>query len=270
MAFSMLITLREGLEVALIMGIIMAYLIKTGNRESGRSLWAGALAAITLSLAAGVGVFVLSFRMTWEAFVVFEGSAMFLAAAVLTYMTFWMKRQAVNIKDNLHHQVDLALKAGSGLPLAFLGFIATLREGVETVLFLSAGTVIGGSMTAYWAGAAFGLSIAASLGYLIYRGGARLPLGMFFKTSSILLILFAGGMLVNGLQEFHEVNLISPVVDDIWNTRWLMRNESLAGKIFGALFGYDSTPSLVQAVTYLSYLTVTLFMFFRTPRWTAD
>lgn len=261
--YSFLITLREGLEAALIIGIILAYLHKTGNTRQAGPVWWGTAAALVATGAVWGMVSLTATRLSPVALEVFEGSAMFLAAAVLTYMIFWMKKQAINIKAHLHADVDRALRRGSSLALALLSFVAIIREGIETVLFLQAGLTMVASPGAYWLGASAGLAAAVALGYLAYTGTARLPLHTFFNVTSVLLIAFAAGMIANGLKEFHEVRLIPPVVRSVWDTYAILPDSSTLGRFLGALFGYDASPSLVQVVSYFAYLIGTLSLYFR-------
>lgn len=194
---------------------------------------------------------------------------MLLAAAVLTYVIIWMKRQAWNIRERLHGQVETALKSGSRLALAALSFTVIVREGIETVLFLQAGAATAlaapSSVHWYWAGAAAGLLAAVLLGVLAYSGSARLPLRAFFNVTGVLLIFFAAGMIANGLHALQEVGLVPPLVEHVWDTNWLVSDYSFAGQLLAALLGYDAKPSLVQALSFFGYLAVGLALFLRAP-----
>ncbi len=136
---AILITLREGLEVALIIGIILAYLARTNNRQAFNPVWLGVSLAVVVSLIAGAAIFLLVGELSGQAEAVFEAIAMFLAVGVLTWMIFWMRRQAVNIKAHLHAQIHSVLTSGSSLALVMLAFAVVVRERIETVLFLCKG-----------------------------------------------------------------------------------------------------------------------------------
>ncbi len=263
MAF--VVTLREGLEAALIVGIILAYLKRIGARQGARYVWWGVGLALALTAVTGGVVAALALRLSGAALEIFEGSAMFLAAAVLTWMIFGMKRQATAFRLHLQAQVDRALAAGGGLALGLLAFTAVAREGLETVLFLTGGASMAASPAAYWLGAGLGLLGAAALGYLAYAGTGRLPLHAFFSVSGLLLIAFAGGMVINGIKEFQEVGLIPPLVKPVWDTYALVPDTSVLGRFLSSLFSYDPTPSLVQVLAHWAYLVTVTALFLRPP-----
>ena len=262
MAASLLITLREGLEAALIIGIILACLRKTGNRERGAAVWTGTLAAAVLSMFVGGAIFVTAGEFTGRAEAVFEGTAMFTAVGVLTYMIFWMRRQAINIRAHLVAQVSSALQAGSPFALGFLAFVAVGREGIETALFMFAATRAA-SPVAATAGGLLGLVAAAVLGYLLYRGTYRMNLRAFFNATSVLLLLFAAGLLAHGVHEFHEAGLIPPLVEQLWDINPVLSENSTVGSFLKALFGYNGNPSLVEMLAWVGYLGLIGWAYFR-------
>jgi high-affinity iron transporter len=190
--------LREGFEASLIVGIVLAFLNRTGRRHGFAAVWAGTIAALTLSVATAALLFTVGAELHGRAEAVFEGSAMLFAAALLTWMIFWMRRQARTVKRELEEQVEHALATGSAFALALVAFFGVLREGVETALFLF-GTVQGSNKLVAGTGAVIGLAGAVMLGYLFYRGAARLNLRKFFMVTSVLLLVFAGWLLAQGL-----------------------------------------------------------------------
>ncbi|HXF81906.1 MAG TPA: iron uptake transporter permease EfeU [bacterium] len=262
MAASFLITLREGLEAALILGIILAYLSRTGNRDRAGSVWAGTAAAVLLSLGAGGMVFLTAGSIEGRAEEIFEGVAMFTAAAVLTYMIFWMRRQAINIRAHLQAQVHTALESGSALALGLLAFVAVGREGIETALFMFAAARTTSSYETT-VGGLLGLAAAALLGYLLYRGTYRLNLRAFFNVTSILLLLFAAGLLAHGFHEFHEAAIIPPVIEHVWDINPILNENSTLGSFLKALFGYNGNPSLVEVLAWAGYLALVGWAYFR-------
>ncbi|OGO40410.1 MAG: hypothetical protein A2147_02510 [Chloroflexi bacterium RBG_16_57_8] len=266
MLSSLLITLREGLEAALIVGIILAYLVRTNNRAAFKSVWLGVGLAVLASLGAGVAIYVTAGELSGRAEEVFEGLAMFLAAGILTWMIFWMRRQAVDIRANLQSQVQATLAGGSWLGLAFLAFVAVVREGIETVLFLFAATRTAESPLSFTIGGFVGLAVAIAMGYGIYRGTARLNLRAFFNVTSVVLIVFAAGLLAHGIHEFHEAGIIPPVVEHVWNTNNILPESSTAGRFLTAVLGYNGNPSLVEVGAFSVYLVVALFSYFRPYR----
>lgn len=263
MFYALLITLREGLEAALIIGIVLAYLNRIGRRRWARPVWAGTAAALLTTLAAGLAVAATAAQLSGKGLKIFEGSGMFLAAGVLTYMVVWMHRQAGGVAAHLKKRVDTALRHGSSFALAALAFTVIIREGVETVLFLQAGAATTPSPASYWTGAITGLGLAALLGIIIYSGSVRLPLRAFFNVTGVVLILFAAGMLANGVKEFQEAGALSPLVPHIWDTYELLPDNSAGGRFLAAFLGYDSSPSLLQALAFFGYLALGLALYFR-------
>jgi high-affinity iron transporter len=262
MAASMLITLREGLEAALIVGIVLAYLAKTGTRGRSGAVWAGTVGAVVLSLLAGGLIFLTAGEFEGRAEEVFEGTAMFTAVGVLTYMIFWMRRQAINVRAHLVAQVNSALQVGGGLALGLLAFVAVGREGIETALFMFAATKAA-SPGAATAGGLLGLAAAVVLGFLLYRGTYRMNLRAFFNVTSVLLLLFAAGLLAHGIHEFHEAGLIPPLIEHLWDINAILSENSTAGSFLKALFGYNGNPSLVEVLAWAAYLGLVGWAYFR-------
>lgn len=264
MAASLLITLREGLEAALIIGIILAYLARTGNRDKAGTVWLGTLAAVVLSGLAGATIFLTAGSFEGRTEQLFEGTAMFTAVAVLTYMIFWMRKQAINIRAHLQAQVNTALLSGSRLALGLLAFVAVGREGIETALFMFAATKAASPFAAT-VGGLLGLGAAVILGYLLYRGTYRLNLRAFFNVTSVLLLLFAAGLLAHGIHEFHEAAVIPTVIDHVWDINPILDEKSTLGSFLKALFGYNGNPSLVEVFAWVSYLVLVGWAYFRPP-----
>ncbi len=263
MLSSFLITLREGLEAALIIGIILAYLARTGNRQGFKPVWLGTSLAVLVSLIAGAVVYLMAGEFTGRAEEIFEGVAMFIAVGVLTWMIFWMRKQAVDIKAHLHAQIQSVLTSGSSLSLVLLAFVVVVREGIETVLFLFAATRVAESPLLFTVGGFLGLAIAIGIGYSIYKGSSRLNLRTFFNVTSVVLIVFAAGLLAHGIHEFHEAGIIPSVVEHVWDINHILPEKSTFGRFLTAIVGYNGNPSLVEVVTYFVYLALVLGSYFR-------
>jgi high-affinity iron transporter len=195
--------LREGFEASLIVGIVLAFLNRTGRRDAFWPVWLGALAALAISAAVATALFVVGAELEGRAEAAWEGGAMLVAAGLLTWMIFWMRRQARTIKRELEERAQHALAAGSALALGLVAFVGVLREGVETSLFLL-GTVEGSNPVASFFGAVTGSLIAVLLGYAFYRGASRLDLRRFFTVTSVVLLVFCGWLLARGLHELAE------------------------------------------------------------------
>jgi high-affinity iron transporter len=269
MLSSLLITLREGLEAALIIGIILAYLDRTGNRQGFKPVWIGTSLAILVSLISGAGIYLLAEEFTGRAEEIFEGLAMFVAVGVLTWMIFWMRRQAVNIKIHLHAQIQSILTSGSSFALVILAFVVVVREGIETVLFLFSATRVAESAVLFTMGGFLGLGIAIAIGYSIYKGSSRLNLRAFFNVTSIVLIVFAAGLLAHGIHEFQEAGIIPFMVEHIWDINNILPEQSVFGLFLAALFGYNGNPSFIETAVYFGYLGITLLIYFKQTKMTA-
>jgi high-affinity iron transporter len=198
------IVLREAFEASLVIGLIFAFLNKTGQRHHRTAVWQGTAVAVALSVVMGAILFVTVGKLEGRAEALYEGTAMLLAAVVLTWMVFWMRKQARTIGGALRTQVGEAIAAGGGLALATVAFVAVAREGLESALFLFvsvgdngiAETVVGGAL---------GLAAAMALGVAFYRGSLKLDLRRFFLVTGLLVIAFAAYLLVGGLHELGEV-----------------------------------------------------------------
>jgi high-affinity iron transporter len=253
---ALLLAFREGLEAALILGIALGVLRRTGQTDQARFVWLGAGLAAIVATAAGAGLYALGVAFEGAAEEIFEGFAMLLAAGVLTWMIFWMGRRGRTIQANLERDVRRATLGGGGRWALFsLAFLAVLREGVELALFLTAAT-FAVSAGATVAGAVAGLAAAAVAGWLIFATTTRLNVGAFFRVTSILLILFAAGLVAHGIHELNEVGWVPAVVEQVWDLNPVLDESSLAGELLKALFGYNGNPSLTEVTAYLGYWVV--------------
>jgi high-affinity iron transporter len=249
---ALLITLREGLEAALIVGIVLGVLRKLGRGDRAKPVWVGVALAVIVSVAAGLALNALGVAFEGRGEEVFEGLAMVLAAGVLTWMIVWMRRQGRQVQMTLESDVRRAVTASSGWALFSLAFVAVLREGIETVLFLTAAafsatpadTLIGGVV---------GLVIALGLGWLVFVAGKRLNVRVFFEATSILLILFAAGLLAHGVHELQEADLLPVVFEHVWDVNPILDENGVVGSFLKALFGYNGNPSLIEVLAYVGY-----------------
>jgi len=271
-AFSsgLLTGLREGVEAALIVAIICAYLARTGNRRHIPKVLAGAGLAIALSAVLGIAIYatVGSFEEPYEQ--LFEAATLILAAGVVTWMLFWMRRQAASVKGELQAKVDRALNDGSAIALAFLAFVAVIREGVETSLFLvgqAASTSAEGGAIWVLVGAIVGLLIAAVLGVGFYHGSRRLNLSSFFRWTGVALVFIAAGLLSHAVHELIEIGLITVGTQTLFDVSTILPHDpdggSLLGQFLAALFGYTSTPEVATFAVWLTYIVVVLALFLR-------
>ena len=257
MAAAALIALREGLEAALIVGILLGYLRKIEHPAGRGPVWIGVLSAVLLSIGVAVLIQTVGLKLEGSAEQLFEGTTMFLAVGVLTWMIFWMRYQARLMRTSLEQNVQAAVATGRNRGLAAVSFVAVLREGVETALFLSAAAFasdVGGTLP----GAVLGLALAASIGYLIYATTARLNVRIFFNLTSVLLLIFAAGLFAHGVHEFQEAGVFPTLNAQLWNTNHILDESSTVGEFLKALVGYNGNPSLEEVAAYLVYWVATL------------
>jgi high-affinity iron transporter len=250
---SLLLTFREGLEAALIIGIILSVLRQVNRRDQERSVWVGIGAAIVTSVGTGLLLNALGLAFEGGMEEIFEGFAMLVAAAVLTWMIFWMQRQAPNLRPSLEQNVQSALDSSGRWALFGLTFVSVLREGIETALFMTA-TVYSTTPSQALLGGFLGLVVAVFLGYLIFMGGRQMNMKMFFRTTSLILLVVAAGLVAHGIHELQEAALVPIVIEHVWNINPILDENGSIGIFLRALFGYNGNPSLVEVIVYVAYL----------------
>ncbi|MEA2506025.1 MAG: high-affinity iron transporter [Actinomycetota bacterium] len=257
MSSAFLIMLREGLEGALIVAILLAYLKRLDHRRQFMAVWVGTLAGVAVALVAGTIVFAALGRLHGRAEAITEGVIAFSAASVLTWMIFWMSRQARFIKGALHAKVDAALASGSATGLASIAFVAITREGLESALFMLGTTVGARSHVQEFIGGLIGVAGAAIIGYLVYRGSHLVNLRWFFRVTGALIILFAAGLLATGVHEFQDGGLLPSLHEHIWNVSHialLNPDRSTLGQLLKGLLGWSPAPTIEMALVYLLFL----------------
>ena len=252
--------LREGLEAALIVGIIAAYLVKIGRRDALPKVITGVVAAIALSIGLGLLITFTIERVPLVVQETLEGIAAVLAVAVLTWMLFWMRRQGRAIKGELEHGVDVALTKGSTRALVGLAFLAVIREGVETVLFMIPILSFNGTGIDVVIGGVLGLVISVAVGWAIFAAGVRVNLRRFFTVTGTVLIFVAAGLVAFAVAEFGEAGLF-PNVGTAFDLNRVLPDNGPLGSVLRGLFGYRSAPTPLEVVGYLAYLVPVLFLF---------
>jgi high-affinity iron transporter len=251
----LLLAFREGLEAALILGILLGTLTKLGRQRQARYIWFGSLAALLVSLVSGIGLGIMGASLDGEGEAVFEGLTMLSAALVLTWALFWMRLQADLHSEAIVSGVREAIIQGSRVGLFSLAFFTIVREGIELSLFLTAASMSSGSAPTLL-GALVGLLLAVALGFGLYSRMVRLNLKPFFLYSSILLMIFAAGLVAHGLHELIEAGWIPGVIEPVWRTGALLAEDSLLGQMLKTLVGYNADPALTETIGYFGYLIV--------------
>lgn len=249
---SYLLSLREGLEAALIVGIVLGALRQIHRPEFTISVWGGVLSATVVSVVAGVILTAFGWSLEGPAEPIFEGITMFLAAAVLTWMIFWMSRQSRYMKGELEAGVRQAALSTGKRAMFMLAFVAVVREGIELALFLSAAAFASDAVQTI-SGSLLGLFTAILLGWSLFATSVKLDLRRFFQVTGILLILFAAGLAAHGVHEFNEVGWIPSLVEHVWDVNPVLDENSTFGAILKALFGYNGNPSLTEVLVYIIY-----------------
>jgi high-affinity iron transporter len=267
MGAAFLITLREGIEAALLISIILAYLNAIGRRDRHGAVWAGVGGAVVLSLVVGGVIFAIAGGLSHTASEVFEGLTSYLAVGVLTWMIFWMRRNAIRLKGELQERVDVALASGSTMALGALAFLVVGREGLETALFLfsafkaTAETPAGMTIL----GAVLGLALATALGVLVYRGGVRLNLRTFFRVTGALILVVAASLLVYGTHELLEVGAFG-----FLEGTWLLDEAGAVAVpmnlILRVVVGLGGESTWLELLLWLGYVLLTGVLFFRPHR----
>ena len=259
MGATFVIALREGIEAALIVSILLAYLRQLGRGDRARIVWWGAGLATLASVAVGTTIFVLGAEFEGKSEEIFGGVVTLIAVGVLTWMIFWMRRQGAGIRAELHDKVDTALLAGGGA-LAAIAFFSVLREGIETALFLFAaaeGTAVStGGVGAQLIGAVLGLALAIALGVLLYRGAIRMNLRSFFKLTGWVLIVIAAGLFAAGIHELQEAGWFPFLEGAAFDVSSSLPDDTGVGAILRGLMGYNADPSTLEVVAWIGYLLV--------------
>ena len=270
----MLTGLREGVEAALIIGMILSYLDRTGNRQAAGRIWLGVAAAIVVSVVAGAALFVTVGELPPPYEQLFEAVAMLLAVSVVTWMLFWMRRQSASIRDELNVRLGRALAEGSVAGLALLAFVSVIREGIETSLFL-VGQAASARSGATWivVGALVGMGFATLIGAGIYRGARRINLRTFFRWTGIALVFIAGGLLANAVHELVEIGWINVGTAVVFDWSSVLPHEPMTGapdgiglvvgQLLRALIGYNSRPEVIMLAVGIGYVSSVLALYLR-------
>jgi high-affinity iron transporter len=266
-----LLSLREGLEAALIIGIVLGALSKIRRVDLSPAVWLGTLSAVGVSILTAVLLTTFGMSLEEKAEQIFEGITMLIAAGILTWMIFWMRKQARFLKSELEAGVNKAAASTGKRAMFWLAFIAVVREGVELALFITAAFFAGdqsqltSNIIQTLSGTILGLGTAALLGWTLFATTVRLDLRRFFQVTGILLILFAAGLVAHGVHEFNEVGWIPAVIEHIWDVNVIVDENSVFGQLLKTLFGYNGNPSLTEMIAYFAYLVVVTILWRQEP-----
>src|SRR5450755_654664 len=261
MLATLVIFLREGVEASMIVAILLAYLNRVGRREHFRDVFLGVGAALILATAGGAVAYetIRSYDGS-RVQTIFETVTFLIAAAVLTYMTFWMRKHARSLSKELRARADAALDGRARWGLGLLAFQAVGREGLETVVFTLA-IIFSTSTAGALGGAAIGLAGALAFAFVIYRLGHRLNLASFFTIIGMLLMVFAAGLLADSVENMQQLGWL-PVLDaPMWHSASLLSENSSLGDVLHSFFGYSDAPTFLQLLIYVAYLAIVIVIF---------
>ncbi len=265
MAATLIITLRETLEAALIIGLTLGYLKKTNQTSYNKIIYAAVAAGIIASILGALLFSQIAGGFTGQNEQIFEGITMLIGAGLITAVVLWMIKQKNRI-NKFKEKLTTHIEKGQALELFLLIFFAVLREGTETVIFLfAASTVITNGIL----GGVIGIIIAIILAYLLFKQSLKLPLKKFFNLTGILLILFAAGLTTHGIHELQEAGIIPIVIEHVWDINPeiitegqypLLHEKGHIGNFIKDLFGYNGNPSLIEVISYILYLSMIILL----------
>jgi high-affinity iron transporter len=255
------IFLREGVEASMIVAILLAYLNRIGRRDHFRDVFLGVGAALLLATAGGAVAYetIRGYEGS-RAQTIFETATYLVAAGVLTYMTFWMRKHARSLSKELRERAEAALDGKARWGLGLLAFQAVGREGLETVVFTLAiifSTSTAGALT----GAVIGLAGGLGIAFVIYRLGHKLNLAKFFTVIGVLLMVFAAGLLADSVENFQQLGWLPVLNSPMWHTGGLISESSAFGDVLHSFFGYSDSPTPLQLLIYAGYLAVVVVAF---------
>jgi len=257
-----LIGLREGLEAALVIGILVAYLVRIQRRDLLRFVWLGVAIASVVSLALGAILTLGPQGLSFEAQEVIGGVLSIVAVGLLTWMIFWMGRTARHLRTHLEAGLAKAIAVGSGAVLT-LSLLAVGREGLETALFLWAGIQAAGSTAGPVIGAALGLATAIAIGILFYRGALRINLRIFFQWTGVFLVIVAGGVFAYGIHDLQEAGVLPGLNNLLFDVSAQVPPGSVHGTLLKGIFNFSPATTVLEAVAWLAYVVPTMWLYVR-------
>jgi len=257
-----LIGLREGLEASLVVGILIAYLVKSNNRHLLPRAWMGVGIAVVISLAFGAALTFGPRGLTFEAQEAIGGTLSILAVGLITWMIFWMGKTARFLKRDLESKMDSALAAGTW-SVTIMALLAVGREGLETTLFLWAGAQASGETWQPLVGALLGLAVAIVLGYAIYRGAVKLNLKTFFSWTGVFLVLVAAGVLAYGVHDLQESGVLPGLYNYAFDVSSTIAPTSWYATVLKGVFNFTPATTWLQAIVWTAYVVPVMYFFVR-------
>src|SRR6478609_3324724 len=260
------IGLREGLEAALIVGIIAAFLQRNAKPGAVKQMWVGVVIAIVLCLAAGIGLQVISAGLPQRQQEMLECVVAAVAVVMVTYMILWMRKHSRGLRTDLEREAGSALAQGSAFALVAMAFLAVLREGLETAVFLLAAFQASGSAVLASVGALLGIAVAVVLGWLIYRGGIKLNLSRFFRITGAVLVLVAAGLVAKTLRAAYEAGWLTIGQQHPIDLTAIARPGSVQASLLTGVLGITAQPALIEILGFLLYAVPMMLVVLWPPR----
>lgn len=260
-----LIGLREGLEAALIVSILIAYLVKTGRRDMVSRIWVGVAVAVGLSVGIGALLTFGTRGLTFTAQEAIGGFLSILAVGLVTWMIFWMAANARHLKGELHAKVDRAAEAGMW-GIVLVAFLAVAREGIETALFIWAAARSADQGASPLIGALLGIATAVLLGYLIYRGALRLDLAKFFKWTGFALIIVAAGVLAYGIHDLQEAGILPGLNNLAFDVSDTIEPGTWYAALLKGTVNFSPAMTVLEVTAWLLYVAIVMTLFVRKVR----
>lgn len=261
---SFLLAFREGLEAALILGILLGALIKFDKHAQRKYVWLGALSGVALSLVAGLLLFSAGAAFEGRAEEIFEGFAMLFAAGLLTWAIVWMRSNSKKVDQELKSGIEQASRGNNNVAIFFIAFLSVFREGIELAIFLIAAS-INYDRVQVLLGSGIGLTVVILLAVLFFKGLIRLDISRFFRVTSVILVIFAAGLVAHGVHELNEANIIPSLIEHVWDVNYILDENSILGNFLKTLTGYNGNPSLTEVFAYVSYLLYIFLAFRKKP-----
>jgi high-affinity iron transporter len=248
------IGLREGLEASLIVGIVAAFLRQSDRRDALRQVWLGVGLAMLLCLGIGIALQVLDRELPQRQQEALETVIGLIAVTMVTYMVVWMRRNSRDLKRSLETATASALETGSTRALVAMAFLAVLREGFETAVFLIAAFNASTSPATAGTGALLGVLVAVAIGVGIYRGGVRINLSRFFRLTGLVLVLVAAGLLATAAHTGHEAGWLNTGQKQIFDMSWLVRPGTPLASVLTGVLGLQPRPVVAEFLAWIVYL----------------
>ncbi len=258
MITNFIITFRESLEAFLVVGIVLAYLNRANQTRYNRYIWWAVGSGVTISIVLALLFNIFLGGLTGRTEEIFEGIMMLLAALLLTWMILWMMKQK-HIAHEIEEKVQREISEEHAWGLFTLVFLAILREGVETVIFLNAAVRLTKDFS--FLGAILGIVAAMIIGYFFFLGAKKIKIKTFFQITTIILVLFASGLIAHGIHEFQEAAILPIFREHLFDINFIINEKGTLGSILKSLFGYNGNPSLLEFLSYFGYLTFNFILY---------